>query len=111
MSVSNINNQPAALSVPATSTPASAAAASSASSTGFNTVDTFETSGSWSRSDTPITAGWIDKIESPSTPVAEKLTNLLLLPVVLPITVTLDVVLYPVVKLGQAADWVKSKFS
>jgi hypothetical protein len=51
------------------------------------------------------------KIESPSTPIAEKVTNLLLLPIVLPITVTLDVVLYPVVKLGQAADWVKSKFS
>lgn len=111
MSVSNISNQQAALSVPATSTPASAAAASSASSAGFSTVDTFETSAGWSSADTPITTAWMAKIESPSTPIAEKVTNLLLLPIVLPITVTLDVVLYPVVKLGQAADWVKSKFS
>ena len=111
MSVSNIRNQQAALSVPGTSTPASAATASSASSTGFSTADTFETDSGWSSADTPITTAWIATIENPNTPIAEKLTNLLLLPFVLPITVTLDVVLYPVVKLGQFADWVKSKFS
>jgi len=107
MSVSNVRNNQVALSTTSTSAPT----VSSVSSTGYNDVDTLETSADFLSSDTPFTTAWFATIESPSTPTAEKLSSLLLLPVALPMLATLDVILYPFIKLDQFKDWVSSKLS
>ena len=74
-------------------------------------VDTFVRTASDPWTNTPITDGIIANIESPATPVSEKITLALLTPILVPITVALDVVLWPFIKMGQVSNWVKSKFS
>ena len=65
----------------------------------FKSVDTFE--GASSRSAyTPATNAWMDTVENPSRPVSERLTNLLLTPVVLPIVATIDVLTMPFTAIG-----------
>ena len=74
-------------------------------------VDTFVRTSSDPWTNTPITDAMIANIESPAKPVSEKIALALLTPIIVPITVALDVVLSPFIKMGQVSDWVKSKFS
>ena len=80
-------------------------------STRREVVDTFVRSGSDPWTNTPITDAFVDNIKAPSTPTSEKLTLALLTPILVPITVVLDVVLWPVFKVQQVSNWVKSKFA
>ena len=107
MSVSNVRNQQVTLNTTSTSAPVP----SSASSTGYNNVDTFEPSADFLSSDTPFTTAWFATIESPNTPTSEKLSSILLLPIALPMLATLDVILYPFIKLDQFKNWIGSKLS
>ena len=65
----------------------------------FKSVDTFE--GTSSRSPyTPATNAWMDTVENPSRPISERLTNLFLTPVILPVMAIIDVLTMPFTAIG-----------
>jgi len=64
-----------------------------------------------SSTDTPFSDAYTNKIKDPQTPIAERVTLGMMFPLLIPITVILDVILYPWIKLGQLIDWVKDKLS
>jgi len=67
---------------------------------GFEAVDTFERTSPRSPY-TPSTNAWMDTVENPNSPLAERLTNLFLTPVMLPMMVVIDVVLMPLTVIGH----------
>lgn len=64
-----------------------------------------------SSTDTPFSDAYTNKITDTRTPIAERVTLGMMFPLLIPITVILDVILYPWIKLGQFVDWVKDKLS
>ena len=64
-----------------------------------------------SSTDTPFSDAYTNKIKDPQTPIAERVTLGMMFPLLIPITVILDVIFYPWIKLGQLIDWVKDKLS
>ena len=108
MPISSINSASVSPIAPIAATPATV---SRWASTTAAPVDTFERVSIRSNSDHPITDAWMANIKAPGTPVSEKITLALLTPIIIPITAALDVILYPLIKIGQFTDWVKSKFS
>ena len=74
-------------------------------------IDTFVRTGSDPWTNTPITDAFVDNINAPSTPTSKKITLALLTPIMVPLTVALDVVLWPLFKVQQVTNWVKSKFA
>ena len=74
-------------------------------------IDMFVRTSSDPWTNTPITDAIIANIESPAKPGSERIALALLTPILVPITVALDVVLWPFIKMGQVSNWVKSKFS
>ena len=70
------------------------APATRAVATGFSNVDTLE--GASPRSPlTPATNAWMDSVENPNLPISERLTNLAVTPIMLPLVVVLDTILLP----------------
>ena len=64
-----------------------------------------------SNTNTPLTTAYTNTIQSPKTPIAERVVLGLMIPIMVPILAILDTLLYPVIKLGQFTDWVKDKLS
>jgi len=83
----------------------------SRAATRHDVIDSFVRTNSDPWTHTPITDALVVNIKSPSTPVSEKLALALLTPILVPLTVALDVVLWPFVKIQQVSNWVQSKFS
>ncbi len=64
-----------------------------------------------SDTDHPFSDAYIGKITNSKTPIAERVSLGLMIPIMAPITAILDVIFYPWIKLGQFVDWAKDKLS
>ena len=64
-----------------------------------------------SDTDHPFTDAYIGTINNPQTSISERVTLGLMIPIMVPVTAILDVIVYPLVKLGQFVDWAKDKLS